>query len=569
MECLLLTNLAAGTKFERMAACMVKVAVTQVIVPSVPQCKMVGYLTDMNNTSQCLVRMRPTALGGLAVFLTLLAAPLARTAPATAKTNPPPRLTVQQTPIGRDLKAATSVAPVVKKVAPSVVNIYSTVTIRERPNPLFNDPFFRRFFGEDGGQGQPRARREQSLGSGVIVSPDGYILTANHVVDGADKVKVALASGEKEFDAKVIGNDSATDTAVLKVDAKNLPAITIADSDKLEVGDAVMAIGNPFGVGQTVTVGIVSALSRGGFGINNYENFIQTDAAINPGNSGGALVDAEGRLVGINTWIISRTGGFQGLGFAVPINMARYVMERLVGEGKVTRGYLGLWLQPEMTPELARQFNLPNMNGALVTTVDPDSPAGKAGFKEGDFVTELNGQKVKDMRQFRLLVSQTAPGTKVTLKLVRDGKEKTLTATLGELPKDALARGGQPQPGERGKSEMDALDGVEVSDLDAQARREAEVPANVRGALVTRVAPDSNAGEAGLRPGDVIVEINRQPVRSSDEAVALSEKAKTDRILLRVWRGGEGRGGMLFMSVDNTKRQQAPGDREGERPREP
>ena len=227
-----------------------------------------------------------------------------------------------------------------------MVNIYSTVTIRERPNPLLNDPFFRQFFGDDsGGQSQPRTHREQGLGSGVIVSPDGYILTANHVVEGADKVKVALASGEKEFDAKIIGTDSATDTAVLKVEGKDLPAITIADSDKLEVGDVVLAIGNPFGVGQTVTMGIVSGLGRGGFGINNYENFIQTDAAINVGNSGGPLVDAEGRLVGINTWIISRSGGSQGLGFAVPVNMARYVMERLISEGKVTRGYLGLGLQ--------------------------------------------------------------------------------------------------------------------------------------------------------------------------------------------------------------------------------
>ncbi len=509
----------------------------------------------MNRISECLPTRRWIAVGRLAALIALTAAPLPGAAPAGVKGNSSPKLTVQETPIDRDIRAATSVAPVVKKVAPSVVNIYSTVTIRERPNPLFNDPFFRRFFGEDfGGQDQPRSRRQQSLGSGVIVSPDGYVLTANHVVEGADKVKVALASGEKEFDAKVIGTDPATDTAVLKVDGKNLPAITLADSDKLEVGDRVLAIGNPFGVGQTVTVGIVSALGRGGFGINNYENFIQTDAAINPGNSGGALVDAEGRLVGINTWIISRSGGFQGLGFAVPINMARYVMERLISEGKVTRGYLGLWLQPEMTPELAQQFSLPNMNGALVTRVDPDSPAAKAGFKEGDFVTEFNGQKVKDMRQLRLMVSQTAPGSKATLKLVRDGKEKTLTATLGEIPKEVLARSGQLQPGERGKSERDALDGVEVTDLDAQARREAAVPANVRGALVTQVAPDSNAAEAGLRPGDVLVEINRQPVRSADEAVTLSEKAKTDRLLLRVWRGGEGGGGMLFLSVDNTKR---------------
>ena len=304
---------------------------------------MVEQLNDMNRIPRYFFAVRSAALSSLMVLCALQAALLADAAPEPAKANPAPKLNIQDTPINRSLKAATSVAPVIKKVAPSVVNIYSTVTIRERPNPLFSDPFFRRFFGEDSGdQTQPRTHREQSLGSGVIVSPDGYILTANHVVEGADKVKVALASGEKEFDAKVIGTDPATDTAVLKVDGKNLPAITIADSDKLEVGDVVLAIGNPFGVGQTVTMGIVSALGRGGFGINNYENFIQTDAAINLGNSGGPLVDAEGRLVGINTWIISRSGGSQGLGFAVPINMARYAMERLISEGKVTRGYLGL-----------------------------------------------------------------------------------------------------------------------------------------------------------------------------------------------------------------------------------
>ena len=508
----------------------------------------------MNRFSHSLRTFQLAALGGLSLLIALHPARLVGAEPA-AKANRLPKLTIEETPINRDLKAATSVAPVIKKVAPSVVNIYSTVTIHERANPLFSDPLFRRFFGEQfGDQSQPRTHHEQSLGSGVIVSSDGYILTANHVVEGADKVKVALASGEKEFDAKVIGTDPATDTAVLKVDGKDLPAATIADSDKLEVGDVVLAIGNPFAVGQTVTMGIVSALGRGGFGINNYENFIQTDAAINPGNSGGALVDAEGRLVGINTWIISRTGGFQGLGFAVPINMARYVMERLISDGKVTRGYLGLWLQPEMTPGLAKQFNLPNLNGALVTTVDPDSPAAKAGIKEGDFVIEFNGQKVKDMRSFRLMVSQSAPGRKVTLRFLRDGKEKTLTATLGEMPKEALARSGELQPGERGQSKTDALDGVEVTDLDAQARREGNVPGNVHGALVTKMDQDSNAAEAGLHEGDVIIEIDWHPVRGADDAVALSEKAKGDQILLRVWRGGDGRGGMLFLPVNNTKR---------------
>jgi len=505
----------------------------------------------MNRIPRFFFALRSVSVSSLAALVVLQAALVDGAAPEAAKANPEPKLNIQAAPINRELKAATSVAPVVKKVAPSVVNIYSTVTIHERPNPLLSDPTFRRFFGDDSGaQSQPRTRRAQSLGSGVIVSPDGYILTANHVVDGADKVKVALASGEKEFDARIIGTDPPTDTAVLKVDGKNLPAVAIADSDKLEVGDVVLAIGNPFGVGQTVTMGIVSALGRGGFGISSYEDFIQTDAAINVGNSGGPLVDAEGRLVGINTWIISRTGGSQGLGFAVPINMARYAMERLIREGKVTRGYLGLVLQQEMTLELAKEFKLPSMHGALVTTVDPHSPAGKAGFEDGDFVTEFNGQKVKDMMHLRVMVSQTAPGTKATLKVVRDGKEKTLTATLGELPKEGLARNGQTHPGERGQSKTDALDGVEVADLDAQARSEAGVPGSVRGALVVKVDEDSNAAEAGLQPGDVVVEINRQPVRSADDAVAMSEKAKSDRIRLRVWRGGA----MLYLSVDNTKR---------------
>jgi serine protease Do len=473
---------------------------------------------------------------------------------AAPKTNPPPRLQLEESALAHDVKAATSFAQVVKKVAPSVVNIYSTMTVRERPNPLLSDPFFRRFFGDDSGQPQPRERKAQSLGSGVIVSADGYILTANHVVEGADSVKVALAAGEEELDARIVGTDPPTDVAVLRVESKKrLPAITITDSDKLEVGDVVLAVGNPFAVGQTVTMGIVSALSRGGFGINAYENFIQTDAAINPGNSGGALVDAQGRLVGINTAIFSRSGGNMGVGFAVPINMARYVMDRLVNEGKVSRGYLGLSLQPELNPELVKQFKLPDMNGALVTSVEPNSPAAKAGFKEGDFVVDFNGKKVSDMRQLRLMVSQTAPGTKVSVKLLRDGAEKTMTATLASLPEDLFARGGQSKPG-RGQSSTDALDGVEVADLDARTRREAGIPTTVHGAVVSNIDQDSNAADAGLRAGDVIMEINRQPVHSAEDAVALSDKAKGDRILLRVWRGGEGRGGTFFMSVDNTKR---------------
>src|SRR5437016_7170315 len=263
----------------------------------------------------------------------------------SAHPSAPPKINVQSAPLSREAKITTSFAPVIKKVAPSVVNIYSTKTVRVNPRmmPFFDDPFLRRFFGREfddnpqDNRGRPRTREEQSLGSGVIVSEDGYILTNNHVVDGADEIKVVLADDKKEFAAKLIGTDPQTDIAVIKVEGKNLHAITITDSDKLEVGDVVLAIGNPFGVGQTVTAGIVSAKGRGGMGIVDYEDFIQTDASINPGNSGGALVDAEGRLVGINTAILSRSGGNQGIGFAVPINLARYVRSEERRGGKEWR----------------------------------------------------------------------------------------------------------------------------------------------------------------------------------------------------------------------------------------
>jgi serine protease Do len=475
-----------------------------------------------------------------------------------------PDIKVESTPVNRDAKLGLSFAPVIKEAAPCVVYIYSTRIVHVRPyrNPLLNDPFFRQFFGDRFPQdNQPRTRKEQSLGSGVIVSPDGYILTANHVVDGADeiRVKVTNTGGDKEYNAKVIGTDPPTDVAVLKIDAKDLPAITLGDSDQLEVGDMVLAIGDPFGLEQTVTMGIISALGRSGFqfggeGDNptqpNYQDFIQTDAAINPGNSGGALVDAEGRLVGINTFIVSSTYGNEGIGFAVPVNLARHVMERLIHGGKVTRGYLGVYLR-DITPNLAQDFNLPDQNGALVNDVARNGPAHKAGIKSGDVIVEFNGKKITDSNSLQLMVSESSPGTEATVKVIRDGQAKSFTVKLAELPGE-ISQNGNGQNGS-GPANTDALDGVTVADLGQHVRQELNVPDSVRGAVVTEVGPDSNSAEAGLQQGDVIVEINRQPLNNADDAVKLCTQAKGNNILLKVWRRSGDFAGTTYLSVDNTK----------------
>jgi serine protease Do len=490
----------------------------------------------------------------------------------------PPRIQLNTNALPKDTRGLTSFAPVVKRVAPSVVTIYSSKTVRQSPGGSpFDDPIFRRFFGgpdEDeptptpgprgrGGRRIPQQReqKEQSLGSGVIISSDGYILSNNHVVEGADEIKVSLAGGSEEFIAKVIGTDPQTDISVLKVEGKNLPPITMTDSDNLLVGDVVLAVGNPFGVGQTVTMGIVSATSRGfGSQILDYEDFIQTDAAINMGNSGGALVDADGRLVGINTAILSRTGGSVGIGFAIPANMARRVMDSIIASGKVMRGYLGVYIQ-DVTPALARQFGLKDRSGALVGGVPDNTPAAKAGLQSGDVITEFNGRKIPDSRQLRLWVSQTAPNTKATFKILRDGKERTVSTTLGELPKQmATGPEGRSRPGTQNS---DALDGVEVTDLDRATRREANIPADVQGALVAAVDPNSKAAEAGLRQGDVIVEINRQKIRNAQEAIDLSGKMdNTKQILLRVWSGGRNGGGTRYVVVEPEKSSNDKGEKD-------
>ncbi|MGB7747736.1 MAG: DegQ family serine endoprotease [Verrucomicrobiia bacterium] len=457
---------------------------------------------------------------------------------------------VDKTAVPRDTLPRGSFAPIVDKVAPAVVKIEITATLQNtamEDNPGFSDPFWRQFFGNQFGRNFHRhpmsPQTEHGVGSGVVITQDGYILTNNHVVDGANEVKVVLTDG-REFTAKVIGRDPKTDVAVVKINADNLPVVPMADSDNVKVGDVVLAVGNPFGVGQTVTEGIVSAKNRGNMGIEDYEDFIQTDAAINPGNSGGALVDIEGRLIGINTAILSRSGGNQGVGFAVPSNLVRAVMESLIQNGHVTRGYLGVMIQ-NVTPALALEFNLKETAGALIGDVVPGGPADQAGFKEGDVVTKFNGQKITDSRQLQLVVAGTKPGLKVPVEILRNGDSKTLEVTVKQLPgTDSVAEAGAQNGKDPG-----TLNGVGVGDLDPQVREQFHIPDTVQGAVVTQVDPGSPAAEAGLKPGAVIESINRHPVKNGDDAVRLTAKAANKKTLVRIWDNG----GSHFVVVDESK----------------
>ena len=354
--------------------------------------------------------------------------------PAKGVSLPGAGPTVVTVPVGSDAGAggprAHSYNDAVRKAAPSVVNIFTSKEVRTPRHPLLNDPLFRRFFGDQGGE---QSERASSLGSGVIVSPEGYILTNSHVVEAADEIEVLLADGKKLL-AKLVGNDPETDLAVLRVEATGLPAITFGSSESLRVGDVVLAIGNPFGVGQTVTSGIVSALDRGQLGINTFENFIQTDAAINPGNSGGALIDAAGSLVGINTAIFSRSGGSIGIGFAIPVSTGRQVMEQIIKTGTVTRGWIGVEVQ-EITPSLAESFKLKDVRGALIAGVLRGGPAEKGGLKPGDVLIGVEGKPVTDTRSMLGLIAGLQPGATAKLRLRRGQEEVELGVVVGKRPK--------------------------------------------------------------------------------------------------------------------------------------
>jgi serine protease Do len=423
--------------------------------------------------------------------------------------------------VGRDASPvplgnfANGFSAVLKPALPAVVNIHSSKVVKQRAGsmgPFQNDPFFKQFFGDQFGQAQPKAQKEESLGSGVIVTPDGTIITNNHVIEGASDIKVQL-SDKREFTAKLVGTDPKTDVAVLKIDASGLPTLPLGDSSKMQVGDVVFAIGDPFGVGETATMGIVSALGRGGLGIENYEDFIQTDAAINPGNSGGAMIDLRGNLIGINTAILSgEGGGNQGIGFAIPINMAHGVMDQIETHGKVVRAYLGI--HPEnLTPGLARAFGVNQENGVLVGDVLPDTPAAKAGLKKGDVILQLNGEPVNSANELTLRISQSEPGSPAKLQISRDGKVQNVDVKLTELSEKAdNAGGGNEEEGNSG-----GLDGVNVQALTPDIGEQLNLPSGTHGVVVTSVDPGSAAGDAGVQRGMVIQEVNHKPVNSIGE----------------------------------------------------
>jgi len=457
---------------------------------------------------------------------------------------------------GAETGAITTFAPVVKRAMPAVVNISSSKVVKEQGGEgggqgLFSDPLFRQFFGGrmPQQQEQPRSQRATSLGSGVVVSTDGYILTNNHVVDGATDVKVSFFDKE-EYPAKVVGADKYADIAVLKINKTGLTALPFADSSHAQVGDVVLAIGEPFGLGGTVTMGIISATGRSlGGQIERFEDFIQTDAAINHGNSGGALIDTRGDLVGINTAILSgETGGNQGIGFAIPANLAKNIMDQIMTKGKVTRGFLGITPQ-ELTPEMAKAFGVPNTHGVAVATVVPESPAAKAGLKVGDVITAVNGTPADSVNSFRLQVAGFAPGTTVHLKIDRSGQTLDLPVTLTEFNLDAENKGdgegNLPSGGEKG-----ALKGLSVQALTPELRQQLQTPEGTQGVVITDLDADSTAASANppLQQGDIIVQVNRKPITTVAEFnAAVKAGASRESTLLLVKRGQ----GTFFAVVPN------------------
>src|ERR1700691_4181383 len=429
---------------------------------------------------------------------------------------------------------ANGFSAVIKPALPAVVNIRTSKMVKAQANqmsPFFNDPMFRQFFGDQFGGGKPHAEREQALGSGVIVTADGTILTNNHVIDGASDIKVYL-SDKREFKAKLVGADPKTDIAVLKIDATRLPTLPLGDSSQLNVGDLIFAIGDPFGIGETATMGIVSATGRGQLGIEDYENFIQTDAAINPGNSGGAMIDIHGNLVGINTAILSHggnggEGGNEGGGFAIPVSMAKPVMDQILTHGKVVRGYLGIHIQ-EVTRELARAFGLKQGGGVLVGDVAPNTPAANAGLKKGDVILQLNGETVDAPNQLQVQIAQFAPGTNVKLQIWRNGGTQDVSLKLAELDEHDDKQVSAEATG------ATLLEDIQVQDLTSDIAQQLSLPAGTRGVVVSSVDPSSPAAASGLSQGDVIQEVNHKSISSTSDYQQAMAGANKQPVLLLV-----------------------------------
>lgn len=445
--------------------------------------------------------------------------------------SPPYTYNVQMPTLPTGDKAAFS--DIVKVISPLVVNISTTKTVVKKDSSHFFDGPFRDFFEPFN---IPKKWKEQSLGSGVLVSSEGYIITNSHVVEKSDEIKVTLLD-KQNYKGEIVGTDPKTDIAIIKISAKSLPSIKWGDSDNLQVGEFVLAFGNPYSLGHTVTMGIVSAIGRANVGIADYEDFIQTDAAINPGNSGGPLVNVKGELVGINTAIFSRTGGYQGIGFAVPSNMAKSVMTQLIKEGKVTRGWLGVTIQ-NLTSELAGEFELDKSTGALVTDIFEGSPAEKAKLRRGDVILEVNDKEIKNVETLRNIVAQSGVDSKITLKILRDGKELHVDVRVAEYPKD-IAKAVPKESGEDFSGENNSLAGLSVMDLSRDIAKQLGLSRNEKGVVIVKVDPYSAAEDSGLKKGDVIQEVNKKKVKNlSDFNTILSEIREGDTVLLFINRGG-------------------------------
>ncbi len=443
--------------------------------------------------------------------------------------KPVDQFTPEQRAALQDLKAFSSgFAAVAQAVSPSVVTVTSEKLVQPAANPFSNDPMFRRFFGDQGQNDQPFKQR--GLGSGVIVREDGYVLTNNHVIQGADELTVELFDGRK-LPAKVVGADPRSDLAVLRVDASGLPAMSIGDSEKVRIGEWVLAIGSPFNenLQHTVTAGIVSATGRSGMNLNEYEDFIQTDAAINPGNSGGALVNLDGEMIGINSAIASRTGGSNGIGFAIPANIAVDVMNDLITDGKVTRGWLGVSIQ-DVNQDLAQAMGLSTESGVLINSVAKDGPAEKAGLDQGDVIVRFDGKTMKNVSELRLAVAKADPSDEAEVVVLRDGKEKTVAVRLGEFPED-----GSAVAVESGEVHQDDL-GITVEPITPDLVDQFELQDVSKGLVVTTVTPASPAQDAGIQPGDVVLKVNRVSIASLKdyrEALARAEKGSPALFLLQ------------------------------------